>query len=331
MPGKCKTSDFTDYYSAKDRSPSNEVVANHCWNEILIKLFPGDTPYYKLVDPTWGSDGEVGGGTTINCNYFTMSNDEFIMDHYPSTELDGAMAKVFPADGGSSLPKYSHLQPVASGHVQANYIQWSTAGPPPFLLNTDIVDLIDRETLVPRSRTFRPRLISVSVEKKSPSQRFYRATGSQARIYGIDPELFKGVKAADLPVAAFNVKTACPHWTDGVSTKVGFYVMTEYRNGSRTKIYINFTRDAKFICTDSLIRDNKKSVLLYCSITDKPVAIWDIEDPIDDDSNNNNSAKPPSLDDLDDLIASFDILIGDAPASDYLEENGEVVEDVKPS
>ena len=197
IAGRSKTSHSIDYYIAASPPPFDQVDSDHVWNMITIKLYPTDLGSYKLIDSTWGSNGEIGNvnDRKVNFHYFTMLNDEFILDHSPAAEwasTDGAMNSC-SAIKGDSLPVHSYIKLVNGKRTEANYMQWSTAATPPSLFNTDRIDVIDLSTLVPRAHNIEPRLTEVAMarEPTKPTDakvRYVLATSYQSPIYGVDPK-----------------------------------------------------------------------------------------------------------------------------------------------
>lgn len=151
---------------------------------------------------------------------------------------------------------------------------------PPTLINKDIFDvsdIIDPETIIPRTRSFQPKLIAV---KKAPAgQQYNRARDIDAQIFGVDPSFFDDTDVIGVPVAGFAVRRGSLHRPDTHPYFLGFYMLAEYRDGSEVKIPLDFTGKTRLICTHSLVRVSGRSVCLYCTIQDTPVVVWSVEEP----------------------------------------------------
>ena len=151
---------------------------------------------------------------------------------------------------------------------------------PPIIVNKDVfdvTDIIDPNTIIPRTRRVQPKLVAV---KKAPvGQQWNQARDADARIFGIDPSFFNNADAINVPVAGFAVRRGSLHRPDTNPYFVGFYMLAEYRDGTEVKTPLDFTGKTRLICTHSLVRVSGKSVSLYCTIQDRPVAVWSVEEP----------------------------------------------------
>jgi hypothetical protein len=108
--------------------------SDHAW--LAVELDDG----WKLMDPTWGANGEIGDNdeTGLGYCYFGTPPDEFLNRHYPSLiDLNG---KPYPDDRFYlSGPKF-------------NYPVWRALDIcPPLLKNTHIIDVTDESIVVPKT------------------------------------------------------------------------------------------------------------------------------------------------------------------------------------
>jgi hypothetical protein len=150
---------------------------------------------------------------------------------------------------------------------------------PPAIVNKDVFDvteIIDPDTIIPRTRTFQPKIVAV---KKAPAgQQWNQARDADAQIFGVDPSSFTNADAINVPVAGFAVRRGSLHRPDTNPYFVGFYMLAAYQGGTEVKIPLDFTGKTRLVCTQSLVRVSGKSVCLYCTIQDTPVVVWRVEE-----------------------------------------------------
>jgi hypothetical protein len=212
IAGASKTSKFVDRYSGPNPITPDLAhdSADHGWN--VVELENGEL---KLIDSTWGSNGEIqipGSANTVNFCFFSMSNDEFLLRHFPTVDNKMHLNLTFPP--GVSKPDWSYLAQVNMQPVAANYPQWASVPEPPEILNTDKIDIIDGVTLEPRRKlinSFKQEIIWNTEAKKFQiaSSPDIQVADIEVRVPADTPK--DAVNPVTINAFVFKIQLACKH------------------------------------------------------------------------------------------------------------------------
>ena len=123
-------------------APIPPYTAGHAWNAVRI-----DEGEWKLIDACWGAGHVQGAGKPyvqeFNPSYFTMSNEEFGVKHFPESK------EMFFLPGGRQMSW--------EAYIQINPDSWPLSVEPPTVFTSAEDYGIGKRTVMPRERKISPR------------------------------------------------------------------------------------------------------------------------------------------------------------------------------